>query len=211
MWLFILAGRRTTQKRCYFLLYSSCHSDISATPALRHPNYSLPNNKTFNGRKRQERSVRWTRAFPVNVLESKHFQFVTAGNVIVSSEQRINRGLRKREILKSEDPCTCTAGGVRGGTTDKAWNEAIPPPSTSRFRYWVILLSHHFSVWCCRFSEIALFLASLPAAEQATLLLQKAGLNKRPGCISAVFNFLRSWERRCKSSWNLLLCPLRFS
>lgn len=55
------------------------------------------------------------------------------------------------------------------------------------------------------------FLASLPAGEQASLLLQMAGFNKRPGCFSAVFNFLRSWKRRCKSSCNLLLCPLRFS
>lgn len=55
------------------------------------------------------------------------------------------------------------------------------------------------------------FLASLLAVEQASLLLQKAGLNKRPGYISAVFNFLRSWKHHRKSSWNLLLCPLRFS
>lgn len=51
------------------------------------------------------------------------------------------------------------------------------------------------------------FLASLPAGEQVSLLLQTTGFDKCPNCIYAVFDFLRSWKQHCKSSWNFVLCP----
>lgn len=144
------------------------------------------------------RKLCWS--FPVTAFKCKHFQFMTAEtslplsinvnwtkNWLTSSFINIY-SLRGRKVLEN------------GHTPVHIVFQAVSDPVISPLLGLVLSLQWNHP-----------FLAALLAIVQASLLLQKAGFNKRRDYISTVFSFLRSKKHHRKSSWNLLLCPLRFS